>query len=78
MIRVTFECDGCDARASATLSRHFESFSGKGWGFGSYRHDTPQDVAPAGWITFDPYTSCTYCPSCWSGIERTADGDTHD
>lgn len=72
MITLTFSCDGCNAEAKGTrwLGREFKSLSGRGYGFGSYRYDTAQDVAPLGWVSFDPYTGCTYCPECWAEIVR--------
>ena len=71
-VKVKFECGGCfvEADGTAFLRRHFDSINGKGYGFGAYRFDTPQDVAPEGWIAFDPYTGCCYCPECWAGIEN--------
>ncbi len=70
-VTVHFSCDGCEAAAVGTrcLTRRFESINGKGYGFGRYATDAPQDVAPAGWIAFDPYTGCCYCPKCWAEIE---------
>jgi hypothetical protein len=70
VITLTFECGGCFAKAQGTtwLKREFVSVSGRSHGIGSYRYDTPEDVAPEGWIAFDPYTGCTYCPKCWSEI----------
>lgn len=70
-VTVQFECGGCFAKASGTkwLEREFHSFSGKGRGFGVHRYTTPQDVAPEGWVAFDPYTGCCYCPECWASIE---------
>lgn len=72
MIRALFCCDGCDATAESTewLRKEFVSFSGRSHGFGSARwQNTPDDVAPEGWIAADPYTFCTYCPKCWAEIE---------
>ena len=71
MITVNFECGGCLQKAQGTtwLSRRFVSISGKSYGFGHYEYDTPQDVAPEGWVAFDPYTGCCYCPTCWAEIE---------
>jgi len=69
MIKVIFECGGCFEKAEATMRRKFVSLSGKGWGFGSYHTDNIDDIAPEGWVAFDPYTQCTYCPSCWKAIE---------
>lgn len=68
-----YQCGGCDAEAkSRALSRRFESVSGRSYGFGRWIYDTPESVAPAGWVVFDPYTGCTYCPSCWREIEGAA------
>ncbi len=36
---------------------------------GTWEYDTPQSVAPEGWIVFDPYTGCTYCLKCCAEIE---------
>ena len=71
MITVTFSCCGCDAVAKGTegLRRQFLSITGRDYGFGSYRYDTAEDVTPEGWIAFDPYTGCTYCPDCWASIK---------
>jgi len=70
-VTVKFECGGCFKEADGTtfLRRHFDSLTGTGYGFGRWRYDTPQDVAPDGWIAFDPYTGCCYCPDCWADIE---------
>lgn len=67
-VKVTFECDGCFAEAGEPVSvkRRFESFSGRGHGFGV--EEKVSDLAPDGWIAFDPFTSCTYCPDCWASI----------
>lgn len=69
MIDVTFRCGGCDATATGKLVRRFVSLSGRSWGIGRYHETTAQEAAPEGWVAFDPYTQCTYCPSCWSEIE---------
>lgn len=71
-IRVIFNCDGCEATAEGTarLRKEFVSLSGRGYGFGSARwSNTPDDVAPRGWVAADPYTYATYCPTCWASIE---------
>jgi hypothetical protein len=70
MMTLTFACSGCSATAQGTraLGRTVDSINGRGYGFGSYRYNTPQDVAPDGWIAFDPYTGYTYCPQCWGEI----------
>lgn len=77
-VEVTFSCGGCDATATGRLERRFESANGKGWGFGRYVESTAQDAAPDGWVAFDPYTSCTYCPKCWAEIEPEPEGRTND
>ena len=69
-ICVTFKCDGCDAEApgTASLRRHFESINNREYGFGSYKFDTANEVAPEGWT---PYCiiGCTYCPACSAEID---------
>ncbi len=73
-VKIKFECDGCQATADGKRSarRHFESFDGKGWGFGVWKHDQIFDLTPDDWIAFDPYTGCCYCPKCWAEIEATS------
>ena len=67
-IEVIYRCGGCFAEAKGELVRKFKSFNGKGWGWGRYVESSAQEAAPTGWVAFDPWTSCTYCPSCWSEI----------
>lgn len=78
-VTVTFHCGGCDAKVEGTkpLRREFRSFSGRGYGFGaSMPSNTVEDVCPEGWMAYDPYTYCTYCPECWASIENgTCDDD---
>ena len=71
MVTVNFECGGCFAKAVGTrfLERKFVSITGKSYGFGHYEYNKPQDVAPQGWVAFDKYTGCCYCPECWESIE---------
>lgn len=70
-VTVNFECGGCFKKVAGTtfLRSHFQSINGKGYGFGTWKADTPQDVAPEGWVAFDPYTKACYCPQCWAEIE---------
>ncbi len=78
MIKLMFQCDGCLAEAEGkSPSSEFISFSGRSYGFGS-RHESPiRELSPDGWIAFDPYTGCTYCPECWKSIEdSTTEIDT--
>lgn len=70
-IKILFECDGCfGVVESDRVTREFESFSGKGHGFGRWSAPKVADYAPNGWFAFDPYTSCTYCPECWAEIQQ--------
>lgn len=70
-VTVKFSCGGCDAVADGTtfLRREFVSVSGRSYGFGSFRPaNAVEDVTPEGWVAFDPYTGCCYCPTCWASI----------
>ena len=66
-VTVHFSCGSCDAEADGTkwLESKWTSVTGS-WGY--YVDTTPQDVAPEGWVAFDPYTKCCYCPKCWEEI----------
>ena len=69
-ITVKYECGGCfKSEEWKRPQRRFISINGKGYGFGSYKTDDLESVAPDGWVAFDPYTGCTYCPECWASIE---------
>ena len=70
-VTVHFSCGGCDAKAEGTapLRMEFVSVSGRSYGFGAPRMaNTIDDVTPEGWIAYDPYTYCCYCPKCWGEI----------
>ncbi len=71
MITVKFHCSGCNAVADGKepLRNTFVSICGRAYGLGSYHEDRASEVAPDGWIAFDPYTQVTYCPDCWADIE---------
>lgn len=71
---VQISCDGCDKEArSERVSRTFNSFNGRGYGFGRWHIPSIEEVASQiGWVVFDPYTGCTYCPECWAEIEGSA------
>lgn len=81
MIRValTYECGGCDAKATAEacLVREFTSVSGRDYGIGQWATVWPDEIelAPEGWLASDPYTQRTYCPACWAKIEKEASDD---
>ncbi len=52
----------------------FRSITGRSYGIGNHvALNDPQDLCPEGWIAFDPYTYCCYCPACW---EKIVDGAT--
>jgi len=69
--KLWLSCDGCHAETKSDkyLRRRFHGVSGKSHGFGTFEYDLPQNIAPDGWIVFDPYTGCTYCPTCWAEIK---------
>lgn len=70
-VTVSFACGGCDAKAEGTtfLRKRFMSLSGRDHGIGGPVWDVGvDDVVPEGWVAFDPYTYCTYCPKCWEEI----------
>jgi hypothetical protein len=72
-VKLTFACDGCfkEAPGTASLQKIFVSVSGKTYGLGSYRYkQSPAELAPEGWMPFDPHTQCCYCPECWASIEK--------
>lgn len=79
-VRLTFDCNGCDAKAEGTdrLRKRFHSFSGRGYGLGVYVIDDIETVTPEGWVAFDPYTQMTYCPECWAEIDSDAPTTTTD
>jgi len=74
--KIHMACDGCDAEHSVEVKRVFNSFNGKGYGFGTY-HDPSisEAVKPTGWIWSD-IINCTYCPECWAGIMAEAGEDS--
>ena len=69
-VTINFSCGGCDKEINGTtfLRRRFHSMNGKGYGFGHWTIDTAEDVILEGWVAFDPYTGCCYCPDCWEAI----------
>lgn len=68
-VTIELSCDGCDATTQGTTS--VKPTSTPVWGGDMWRRDEPNiaPAVPAGWVAFDPYTRCTYCPSCWTEIE---------
>ena len=84
-VRVTYHCGGCDATATASLRRRHEGVkpaacvaNGVVFDRCLIVTDDVETAAPDGWIVFDPYTFCTYCPSCWSQITDDGAGDDRD
>jgi len=70
--KLVLSCDGICGIPDITtdyFKRTFHSFSGKGYGFGTYVETTTEELVGAtGWVHVNPYTGCTYCPGCWSWI----------
>jgi len=70
MIKTIFQCDECFTESPGDeLTREVRSITERSSGLGTYRYTTAREVAPDGWVAFDPYTGCTYCPKCWAEIE---------
>lgn len=70
-VNITLSCDGCfkETGPYQLPHRQFQSFNGKGHGFGIWNTPSIEDIRfPEGWIYSDPYTGCTYCPECWNDI----------
>lgn len=72
-VTVCYTCGGCHKAKGVDvgiINRDFESFTGRGYGFGQWRTPTIdfEAHAPEGWIAFDPFTQATYCPGCWESI----------
>ena len=79
-VMLLLECSGCyDATATVgPLRKRFVSFSGKSYGVGTFQLDDPEPLTPDGWVMFDPYTQCTYCPDCWTCIVEHPSGCGED
>ena len=72
--RLHLRCGGCDAEAySEPIRKRFEGVTGRPYGFGSWRQPDLDAAVPDGWVWSDPYTACTYCPTCWAEIEVSED-----
>lgn len=69
-VQVRFHCDGCTKVAEGTerIRSDFVSVSGRSYGVGSFREEPASTKAPEGWVPFDPFTRCCYCPECWQQI----------
>lgn len=71
--KLRYACGGCDAVEEVTvphLSSRFHGFGGKEHGFGRWVNQTidAEEFCPEGWMAFDPYTRCCYCPDCVASI----------
>jgi hypothetical protein len=67
--KIHLVCDAqCGNEHSVEVRREFHSFSGRGYGFGTYHVPSIDEaVKPTGWIWAD-LIGCTYCPECWAEI----------
>lgn len=70
-IELTFKCSGCSktTRGTGPVRRVFHGVNGRDYGFGTWKIEPISNLAPQGWVPFDPYTNVTYCPECWDEIE---------
>ena len=70
-IKTWFHCDGCDeVEQGKDLERNFKRVGHDEHGNWGVTYDTTAvDATPDGWIAFDPYTKCTYCPTCWAELD---------
>jgi hypothetical protein len=71
-VTLTLHCGGCDRTAEGTgpLCKSWVPVSQN---FSRESLENPEALTPDGWVMFDPYTLCTYCPDCWTSItEATA------
>jgi hypothetical protein len=66
-IDVIYRCGGCEATAEVRgIRQTFRQCSAL---MAEIRTPTFRTAAPKGWVAFDPYTGCCYCPQCWAEIE---------
>jgi hypothetical protein len=66
---VHLKCGGCEAEADTKPIRaeYVPLFTNSLFCRTRYPVVT-NDLAPEGWVIFDPYTLATYCPECWASI----------
>ena len=67
-IDITYKCGGCCAEAEVRGVRQTTTQVSALMALIST--PTLRTSAPKGWVAFDPYTGCTYCPDCWTEIEK--------
>lgn len=69
-VHLVLECGGCNAAATTErLRKEFHGINGRPWGFGVGKVNDVEELTPPGWVMFDPWTYCTYCPTCWAEIQ---------
>ena len=75
-VMLDLQCNGCDAatRVGPLRRRAVSVFGG---GLCVIKTDDPEDLAPEGWVMFDPWTYLVYCPTCWAVIESSDDEEEH-
>ena len=68
---LTFTCGGCDAEATVPVaaSVHLAPVSTTTTR-AAVTLPKITDLTPDGWVVNEPYTFCTYCPTCWQEITR--------
>ena len=71
-VYVSLTCCGCTAAVSGLrlgiIHDELPRRHAAGMEWVSERRQTVEEVAPDGWMPFDPYTNATYCPDCWASI----------
>lgn len=70
-VRVFFDCGGCPASvAGVKLLRPdvVYDYVGAGLDRVTVHYPVIEDCAPEGWMVYDPFSGCTYCPECWDAI----------
>ena len=72
MSTIKMICGGCEAeQETQPIRKKFKSITGRSWGIGNFEITDIEKLADIeGWILFDPYTQCTYCPDCWKSIKE--------
>ena len=68
-VSIVLNCDGCEASTQGgSMYRHL----GPRVGHSLYLRPTLEAAfeaaVPDGWVAYDPWTYCTYCPDCWESI----------
>lgn len=67
-VTLKLSCGGCFTKVEVgpLRARHESLFGGN---LCARVVDKPESLTPEGWVMFDPYTHCTYCPKCWAEID---------